>query len=380
MATETRVREYASALGIDLDALLGPIGEEKPSGEWLRYEPLYTKIQTARRADDESLPQGIWKTAPKRADHAEVIRLCTSALREQTKDVQLAAWLCEAWTRQHGLRGLCVGLRLLTELFARFWETLYPVLDEDGDTAYRLAPIESLDRALALQLKLLPVTEPVLGQERILTLADWERAQRTKSEENEEGSLTSTGYLALAAQSPVSGVSALRTQLLDVQRCAAQLESTVEQKIGEQRSGSAGSSDAGVTLRELRGITTAMLGLLAQFPQSVDASPSEEVQVPAPAGGAAAIQTATPVAAAPESAVQAQARGPIRNRADAYLRLAEAAEYLLATEPHSPVPYLVRRAVSWGGMSLTQLLAELVQDDSDRRGIFALLAMRDPND
>ena len=378
MATETRVREYASALGIDLDALLGPISGEKPSGEWLRYEPLYTKIQTARRADDESLPQGIWKTAPKRADHAEVIRLCVSALHEQTKDVQLAAWLCEAWTRQHGLRGLCVGLRLLTELFARFWETLYPVLDEDGDTAYRLAPIESLDRALALQLKLLPITEPVLGQERVLNYADWERAQRAKTEESEGGALTSTGYLALAAQSPVSGVSALRTQLMDVQRCAAELESAVEQKISEQRSTGAGGD--GVTLRELRGITTAMLGLLAQLPQSANATPADDVPAPASAGGAVPMQAATPVQAAPESALPSQARGPIRNRADAYLRLAEAAEYLLATEPHSPVPYLVRRAVSWGGMSLTQLLAELVQDDSDRRGIFALLAMRDPNE
>ena len=46
----------------------------------------------------------------------------------------------------------------------------------------------------------------------------------------------------------------------------------------------------------------------------------------------------------------------IRNRAEAYRMLTEAADYLLIHEPHSPTPYLVKRAVAWGHMSLTELL------------------------
>ena len=68
---------------------------------------------------------------------------------------------------------------------------------------------------------------------------------------------------------------------------------------------------------------------------------------------------------------------PIRSRAEAYRRLAEAADYLLRTEPHSPAPYLVRRAVAWGGMSLGELLEELVQGDSDLKAIYTLLGMRE---
>lgn len=375
MANDTRARDYAASLSIDLEALLAPISEDKPSGEWLRYEPLYLKVQEARRADDESLPQGVWKSAPKRADHAEVSRLCQGALREQTKDVQLAAWLCEAWARLHGPRGLCVGLLLLSELFARFWESLYPVLDEDGDASYRLAPIEALDRSLALLLKLLPITEAVLGQDRILTYADWERAQRAKpasERDEEEGELTVSGFLSLAAHSPARGISALRTQLNDVVRGAAQLKSVIEQAIAHARS--TGPSGG---LRELRGAATAVLGVLAQLPQ-LASEPQPEFKA-APGTSPAAQDVAEPVGereVAP--AAPAAGRGFIRSRAEAYQRLAEAAEYLLATEPHSPVPYLVRRAVSWGGMSLAQLLDELVQDDSDRRAIFALLAMREP--
>jgi type VI secretion system ImpA family protein len=68
--------------------------------------------------------------------------------------------------------------------------------------------------------------------------------------------------------------------------------------------------------------------------------------------------------------------GPIRSRAEAYRRLAEAADYLLRTEPHSPAPYLVKRAVTWGSMSLSELLHELLQTGSDLNTIYSLLGIR----
>jgi predicted component of type VI protein secretion system len=70
----------------------------------------------------------------------------------------------------------------------------------------------------------------------------------------------------------------------------------------------------------------------------------------------------------------------IASRADAYYRLAEAAEYLLRTEPHSPVPYLVKRAVQWGNMSLAELLYEFVGSPDDLVAIQRLLGMRGKED
>ncbi len=51
-------------------------------------------------------------------------------------------------------------------------------------------------------------------------------------------------------------------------------------------------------------------------------------------------------------------------RAEAYRQIIAAAEFLTALEPHSPVPYLLRRAASWGGMSLPQLYVELQRTGS----------------
>jgi type VI secretion system protein ImpA len=48
----------------------------------------------------------------------------------------------------------------------------------------------------------------------------------------------------------------------------------------------------------------------------------------------------------------------------------------MRTEPHSPVPYLVKRAVQWGNMSLTQLLSEFIGNPEDLVTIQRLLGMR----
>ena len=67
--------------------------------------------------------------------------------------------------------------------------------------------------------------------------------------------------------------------------------------------------------------------------------------------------------------------GVVRSRDEAYRLLAIAAEYLLRTEPHSPTPYLVQRAVSWGNMPLSELLVEYTQDGNDLRMLRVLLGL-----
>jgi predicted component of type VI protein secretion system len=69
--------------------------------------------------------------------------------------------------------------------------------------------------------------------------------------------------------------------------------------------------------------------------------------------------------------------GAIASRDEAYRRLAEAAEYLARVEPHSPAPYLVRRAIHWGSMTLPELLPELVRNQGELAELFRLLQLGD---
>ena len=73
------------------------------------------------------------------------------------------------------------------------------------------------------------------------------------------------------------------------------------------------------------------------------------------------------------------ADGRIASREQAYQTLAEAADFLSRLEPHSPTPYLVRRAITWGSMPLVDLLHEIVNDPGDYRQIMQLLGQQPKN-
>ena len=130
--------------------LLNPIAGENPSGQNLRYAPVYDKIKEARREDDDAA-QGDWKRERKVADWPLVVKTAGETLATKSKDLQLAAWLTEALLKTQGVGGLRDGLDLLKGLIEGFWDTLYPEI-EDGDLEMRAAPLDwvggRLDRAV----------------------------------------------------------------------------------------------------------------------------------------------------------------------------------------------------------------------------------------
>jgi predicted component of type VI protein secretion system len=76
--------------------------------------------------------------------------------------------------------------------------------------------------------------------------------------------------------------------------------------------------------------------------------------------------------------LSAATSGSIKGRAEAYRQLSEIADYLTKIEPHSPTPYLIRRAVAWGEMSLEELLKELVGDNlANLKAVYSLLGIKE---
>ena len=70
--------------------LLSPIPGDNPSGEDLRYAPIYDQIKEARREEEESA-QGDWVHEVKKADYPLVIKLTTEAIAAKSKDLQLGS-------------------------------------------------------------------------------------------------------------------------------------------------------------------------------------------------------------------------------------------------------------------------------------------------
>ncbi len=164
-----------SSRQIDVQDLLQPIPGANPAGESLRYQGTYDRIADARREDDPSLSQGIYKSTLKRADWTTAEAICVEALTKRSKDLQIAGWLLEAWLHLHGFAGVTNGLRLLAGLCEQFWDHLYPTL-EAGDLEGRIAPFDWIEQKLTLKLKQIPLTLPSDTINETYSYVDWESA------------------------------------------------------------------------------------------------------------------------------------------------------------------------------------------------------------
>lgn len=140
----------------DLSPLLEPIPGKVPCGEFLRYMEVYDKIREARREDDETLPQGVWKREVKKADWERVSQLCQDALKTRSKDLQIAAWLTEAWLHLDGMSGLAQGLDLILGLTRAYWNDLHPQIVKDSYDL-RILPYEWVNTRLSEECQFVPI-------------------------------------------------------------------------------------------------------------------------------------------------------------------------------------------------------------------------------
>ena len=354
-----------------LEQLLTPIPGERPAGESLRYEGAYDRIAEARREDDPTLSQGVWKSARKRADWTEVEKLCAQEIETRTKDLQIAAWLLEAWLHLYQFDGVREGLELLRELVGRFWDDLYPQV-QDGDPEYRIGPITWINEKLSIQLKLLAITKPESDDVPAYCWSDWENACRTEVPDPKlktaasaarPPKLTLAEFQKSVAFTPTPFFAGLAADLERAREACSDLESSLDRICGKQAP----------SLRQFWGVLDSahslVIGILTQRMGEIQpALPLPAVRPELTEYGAQAGREAV----MPSPVFRT---GSIGSRDEAYGRLAEAAEYLSRIEPHSPAPYLVKRAILWGGLSLPELLPELVRNPSELTELFKLLQL-----
>lgn len=126
----------------DLEAIVRPISETKPAGDYLIYGTVYAELGAARSPNPGTRPGRV------EPDWKGVIKIGLDALRSQTKDIQIAAYIAEALTWLSGLDGLRQGFRLFQALQDAFWPSLFPQFDSQTSLGDRLAPYEFMDEIL----------------------------------------------------------------------------------------------------------------------------------------------------------------------------------------------------------------------------------------
>lgn len=365
-----------------LDGLVAPFSHGVPAGVDVRLagpgSELYLSIKddraAARTAEREALAAADPEIDPLAAGlraWGEVCAGATRLLADHTKDLQVAAWLVEAWLRTDGLAGLATGFTLLAELVTRYWdEGLHPA-DEEDEAEARLAPLFGLfgreePGALVQSLKLLPLTDAP-GDPVALWTLEAVRAQSVRHDDPDMREELASRHAQRVARLEGAVAAASRqfvdTSLRAIDRALAEIDRLMTAVDARTQAGRFGS--------QVTGPLVAIADAIRQHQGEaiVEAGPSAAVSVPV-----ATVDAASPPAAPPDPSASGPApqANPL-DRQGALATLIEIAGFFDRTEPQSLIGQGLRELVRRANLSLDELIWELLPD-REQRAMFMLRA------
>lgn len=335
----------------DINVLLVPISPENPAGSNLEYELLFDEARLARESDPDDLPQGEWSVSePRKADWNRVRTLTEKALREQTKDLQLACWLVEAQCHLQGLAGLHTGIEFLSEFITRFWFQCWPSLEDEGVTIRR-SKLLRLDRDLSQQLSRLSLLRQpdtsLISWRQLLALEHKTNTQpRDRDAQiHQEGDLTMEIFDQKAAHFSSIEISLQASRVEELADALNQLEA---------RYISLSQDTEGSLFKLTRQTLTDLRDYLQRLTQRAIPQVDEVIMLESAIEDDVALFTNAPIHTAPLT----------MSRELAISQMLTIAEYFRQTEPSSPVPFLMERAARWATMTLPEWLEEMLKDNS----------------
>lgn len=360
---------------IDIDSLVAPVSESSPAGTNLREDAspasIYLRLKDARgaarlaekRADAEGENLGLtsdWRT---------IIEIAPKALKEESKDLEVTAWLIEALVRSQGFAGLRDGFCLARRLVEQYWDTLFSLEDEEG-VATKVAPLTVLNGIDGAGTLLQPIRKVALtkavGEGPFLVYQYEQALKLSESHKESSGAVTLDAFMAAAN---ASGGPYYVAMVEDIHESMAELEklsSALEERAGR---------DAPPT-SAIQGVLTSILDMVQSFARDLIARATQ-----------IATRDSTDVVAAENGGEGFSGtggvfrlNGGVHNREEALRVLLQVAEYFRQNEPHSPVGTTLEELVRRARMPFSELLLELLPDRSAWRSALTSAGIKPPPD
>ncbi|EIQ0266893.1 type VI secretion system protein TssA [Escherichia coli] len=339
-------------MNINIEVLLQPIDSKSPVGENIEYELVYNEIRQARESDPEYLSGGEWSiTEPRSADWKKVRNLCEQVLRYQSKDFQISCWYVESLTYIYGPEGLAVGCDYLSEFISRFWENCWPSIDEGPEMRY--SKLIKLDKDIVRCLNEYPILK-----RKDINLSYWYKVrsfehnliinpERRDEIIASEGDYSIKTFEKLTSNISPSDISAKLHHLVDIPHKLDELESCYFFNSKDIIHGVFNKT------RECISDLTVFLNKLAPAMMRANKSQLDSEVL---------IEESVAPYISNLSVGDNETLKKNMSRELALKQMKEIADFFRETEPSSPVPYLIERAVRWANMSVTDWLNELLPD------------------
>ncbi|HUB45719.1 MAG TPA: type VI secretion system protein TssA [Acetobacteraceae bacterium] len=365
--------------GFDLEALLAPIPGDAPQGADIREDfsstSPYNRLRDARSeardaekmqdagSSDARDPGPLWRT---------VREVGLKTLTETAKDLEVAAWVTEAYVRSHGLSGLAAGARLISGLAEAYWDDVFPLPDDYG-VETRVAPVTGLNGregngSLIQPLHMLPLYVRPDGMPFALYQYDASSQLGTLDAERRAARLEAgvTPFDDVEKEARAQG-SRTFVRLRQDAREALEAWQHMSDVLDEKASEDPPSTSA------VRDLVSHVLEISNRYAPPEEGAAATGEGEAASAEGVEGIAVGTGV-----SAGIGVPAGNVVNREDALRALENLATFFRRTEPVSPLAYTIEEAVRRGRMTWPDLLEEVVPDRDARNAILTSLGIKPP--
>lgn len=322
--------------------MMGDVPGNDPNGADCGYDPLYLQLETLavgepERTMGESVVEG------KDPDWRAVRKSCLE-LWQRTRDLRVAAYLALSGLALEGFKGFADGVALLRSLVLDRWEGVWPRLDPEDDND----PMERLN--ILAMISPAPGTfddpirfVPLFRQTRLVPEGPRYTLRDLLIAEGEiDGGDQKVDPALLTAEMTAVPHDVMVAQNAEIERLTADL-AAISEAIPEKT-----ANEASVSFETLQNELKTVKRFYAKFAHAeAEAAPADAAEPPAANG------LVPRVAAADPASVQA------RTRAEALMLLKKGCDYFRTSEPTSPVPYLVERALRMAEMNFMDILAEI---------------------
>ena len=325
---------------LNFEELVAPIPGESPAGSSVPFA-VREKLEDWRKEIDPAswAPNDPSRPAEfKRAEWAPIIQLSKETLVQSSKDLLVVARMTEALTREHGFAGFRDGFQLFRLLVEQAWNRVLPAIESEDDLEVRAAPffwLDERDRGARFPVTIYAVPM-VTGEKGPLSWQNWKDGQGGK------GTITPADFEKAIQATPRDQCQVLFDDITLGWQELDTLVRELNEKMGRYAPGLTAIREALANCRSLAQQVLQKKGPAPSAPASAEGDGAEGAEGEADGG------------------VAAGRAKRIVTRADVYERLAEAAALLQQMEPHSPVPYLIQRAIELGAMQFPDLMKNLV--------------------
>lgn len=349
-----------SLLGID--ALFAAIPGSEPGGpnpKTIRdKDPLRdpTQLDRSRREAVEkghSLPVN----DPSRLKQwRDLMKLAQDLFTARSKNLGWAIIAVDAAVRVHGFAGACEGFQFLTRLTNEGWDWMWPRVDpkdaegenDPEERAHRLKELatDALDGRAGRYQSLDDSGSGLLFPN---ALREWTIAEvdgvtiAVNTCRGSDGRSAKVSSEDLQSAARKLGSEKVRDAMAEIESALVELE--LLRAAAESRFVAAGAADQAPSFREVRTALEECRQIADQMLAAVEGEADDSVPVRVPGE--------------PEPAA-GEPKGKI-TRESLYKQIAQVADHLARIEPHSPVPYLLRRVVELQELPFPELVRQFTQ-------------------